>query len=764
MAAPQGPAAVDAVDAASSDWAALGYVANPTGKTLRCLGQWTSLQPDAPQASLQDSPSLVLADRLYHDPVAGSELSGHVELTQPGRHVEAERMTLDAQQRVATASGGVLLTQHGLTTRSQSLTFDLQQQSGRVDRTRYAISALQAHGEAAALIQHAPGQIELQDVTYTTCDPVQPAWRLRAARLSADQAKGRAVAQRATLRVNDVPVLSVPWLSFPIDERRSSGVLQPRMGYTNSGGIDVSVPYYFNLAPNYDVTLTPRLLSDRGLMLEGEGRWLTPSGVDTLLRGGWLPDDRSNGQKGSREQVSLRSLWRPTPVYEARLLADHVSDKDYFADLGNDPLVRTPSFQERSLSLLAHQPVPGLEALLRVQDFEVVDQTLSDEQRPYRRLPQLLVHYGQGQGLGWRWDTQQDVGYFKKSTAINAAVERNGVRLYQDLTGLYRWQNSWAHVQPSIGVRHLLTHYDQASQTSQGISRDDATRDVWVPQVTVDAGLVLERSGRHLQVLEPRLFYVHAPYRDQRDLPSFDTVAASFSYSQLFSPYRFVGHDRLEDNHFVSLGLTHRLFAADGTERIRTSVGQQVLLDDPRVRLDNQVVPRGEQNGPALDVSVHLSEGLHLESTTLWQRSGHTAQSISQLVYNDQSRIYQLGWFDRRQAPAHNQQALHQATLGLVQPINSRWRLFGSLQYDISKRLWRDNLLGADYDSCCMRVSLYGRRYYNDLDDPRVTRPRHGVMAEVTLKGLGGLSGNLAALLRQKVIGYSEVENTWNTR
>lgn len=764
-------AAVPASATLAPDWAGLGYVRrqNPADlaglpRAPSCQGGWLPTMPVLPGlASLQDSPSELQADRLYHDPESGSELTGHVELNQPGRRLQADRLTLDRDQRLATATGHVRLSQNGLTSDSEALSFDLQQQTGLIEHTRYASSILQAHGEAQSIVQRQPGQLQLNGLTYTTCDPVDPLWSLQAARLDLNQAQGRAVARSTTLRVRQVPVLYLPWFEFPTDDRRSTGLLLPKFGYTNSGGVDLSVPYYFNLAPNYDLTLTPRLISDRGTMLEGEARWLAPQGIDTLLRGGILPSDEQY-RGDTRKQASLRSRWQASPAVTYQLSADYLSDKDYFADLGNDPLVRTPSYQERSLSMLIHDWVPGLNGVLRVQDFRVVDRSLPDAQRPYQRLPQLLLSYAQGSGVGWSWSTQHDLAYFKKPIDDGSVVERSGLRLYQQLGGQYRWQNSWGYVQPALSARHLYTYYDRASQTSQGIDRANAGQDVLVPQFSLDSGLVFERSGRYQQFLEPRLFYAYAPYRNQDRLPSFDTVGASFSYSQLFSPYRFIGHDRLEDNHVVALGLTHRLYAADGIERIRTSVGQQFLLADRRVRLDSTQPPQSRQVGPALDLSVHLSEGLHLESTTLWQASGQTAQSVSQLIYDDHRQTYQLGWFSRRPLPEQNQQALHQLTLGVLQPINSQWRLFGSLQYDTDRQLWRDYLLGADYDSCCVRVSLYGRRYYNDLDDPQSSTPRRAIMAELTLKGLGGLSGNLAALLRQKILGYSQVDTTWNSR
>lgn len=761
---------------AGEDWARLGYVertaAEPrldtrAARSPSCLGQWLPLMPAALDAAAPaDSATELWADRAYHDPVSGSELSGHVEMNQTGRRLQADQLQLDAEQRMATAKGHVTLSENGLTTYSDQLSFDLHSRSGLIENTRYASSALQAHGQAASILQLDPDHLQLNGVTYTTCDPQQPTWQLHAASLNVDQRRGRATLRDSTLRIQQVPVLRLPWLEFPTDDRRSSGFLLPRPGHTNGGGIELSLPYYFNLAPNYDLTLTPRLISDRGLMLESEVRWLAANGLDLLARGGWLPDDHDHGGD-SRQQLSVRSAWPMTPHLRAELKGDYVSDEDYFADLGNDPLVRTPSYQERSLALISQDWIAGLDATLRVQDFQVVDRSIADSQRPYKRLPQLLVNYARDQGLGWSWDTQQDLAYFKKPITDGSTVERSGLRLYQAIAGQYRLQNSWGYLQPAVQLRHLYTYYDQASQTSQGIDRRNASQTVLVPQLTVDGGLVFERSGRYQQFLEPRAFYAYAPHREQSHLPSFDTVAASFGYSQLFSPYRFIGHDRLEDNHFVSLGLTHRLYAADGIERVRTSIGQRFNLRDPQVRLNPVGVtqtPTAPRIGPALDLSVHLNEGLHLESTTLWSGSAHTAQSIQQLVYQDALRIYQLGWFSRRDLPGLSQRPLHQLTFGMVQPLGERWRLFGSLQYDTDASRWRDNLIGADYDSCCMRLSVYSRRYYNDLDDPQSTRPRHAIMAELTLKGLGGLSGDLSGLLRQKILGYSQVEKSWNSR
>lgn len=738
-------------------------VESKTGIASR-FGQKNNATSDA--QSNDNTPLVATADYGYYSPDQGAEFSGQVLVHQDQRLLEADRIQIDASQTIAEAQGNVRLSEAGLTSESETLRYNLKDKSGVMTSSTYISEPLQAHGKAASVNLASNGITTLQQVDYSTCEPDHQVWNLHAASLALDNDSGLGTARDTVLYIHDVPVIKLPWFKFPIDDRRMSGMLVPRGGYTNDGGLDLSLPYYFNLASNYDLTLTPRLLSRRQAMLEGEFRLLTADYGQAIVTGGFLPNDPLYNDE-DRERASLRHEWRINSELKSLLNLNYVSDKDYFSDLGTDPLVTNQLNQERSLSLFYDQgAIDGLSAIFRVQDFQTVDPDTADVDRPYARLPQLLVNYQNGSPLGWQYNANHDSAYFKKSITDGSGVENSGLRVYNQLAARYNWRSSWGSLIPEFSVRNLYDRYDQDSQDSLHLDKNDASKNVTVPQFTLDGRLVFERDSASLQTIEPRLFYAYAPYKNQEEFPNFDSAPASLSYSQLFSPYRFVGHDRLEDNHFASVGLTHRLYGQDGLELLSTSIGQRWYFDDRKVRLnDDDLIDDSQTSGPALEVSSQLTQHMSLYGSALWLPNGKNAQTISNIQYqNKHGQLYQVGYYDRKAVTQQNQEALQQFTASLVQPLYNQWRAFGYIQYDLQHRVTRDSLLGFDYDGCCWRMALYGRSYYNDLDEPANSKPRRVIMAEFTLKGLAGLSGNLSSLLSQKILGYTQVNTSWSSR
>lgn len=731
-----------------------------------CQGIWVT--PIAATAQRQpesaDSPIVATSDYAYYHPTEGSELSGQVRVRQPNRLLEADQITLDPSQTIAEATGNVRLSELGLVSLSDRLRYNLKDGTGDMSGSQYISESLQAHGTAEHVSRSQDGITHLSQAEYSTCEPNRRVWNLKAQKIDLNSQTGIGVARSTTLYIHDVPVIHLPWFAFPIDDRRMSGFLVPRGGYTNDGGLDLSLPYYFNLAPNYDLTLTPRLLSRRQAMLEGEFRLLTAHYGSGILTGGFLPNDPLYDK--DRARASLKHEWQLTPQLKSVLNLNYVSDKDYYTDLGTDPLVTNQLNQERALSLFYNNGIDGLRGLFRVQTFQTVDSTTPDVDRPYDRLPQLLLNYQNGSALGWQYDANHDSAYFKKSIHDGSGAETSGLRVYNALAARYNLRSSWGSIVPELSVRNLLYRYDQDSLNSLGINKDNATRSSTVPQLTLDSKLVFERQGRYLQTLEPRLFYAYSPYDNQDDFPNFDSTTTSQSYSQLFSPYRFIGHDRLDDNNMASIGLTHRFYGIDGLELLSTSVGQSVYFSNRRVRLDgSQTVQHQDTSGPALEISAQLSSHLRLDGSALWQPNGKNAQTLAQIQYqNPMGQLYQVGYIDRSEVTELSQKALHQVTASMVQPLYNQWRAFGYIEYDIANRVSRDRLLGFDYDGCCWRMAIYGRSYFNDLDQPTNSKARRLIMAEFTLKGLAGLSGNLANLLQQKILGYTQVDTSWRSR
>lgn len=745
-----------------------------------CEGAWvTPIAPDAPTIDPEQATSTITADYGHYNPAGDSYLEGNVIIDQEGRQIRAKRVTIDQTQTYAKAEGQVQLAQGGLISQSDDINYNLKTQQGDLNNSFFIAEEQHAHGRAEKIAKTSDDTLELENATYSTCPPEQkPTWKIQADQIKLNQETGRGETRNTKLYVKDVPVLAVPYFNFPIDDRRTTGILTPTFGFTNDGGLELGMPVYLNLAPQYDATITPRYISDRGAMLDGEFRYLTENYGEGRIWGGYLPSDESYSNK-DRKDLHFLHNWQINDQFSTNLEYNYASDKDFFADLDNNPDSKTDLNLRRAWEVNYKNGIPGLKAQFKVEDFQTLDPAVLDEDRPYARLPQLLVNYKTGNPLGLQYEFNNDTAYFQKDirntenidTGDEAIYQPSGTRIYNDFSVRYNHFTPWSFFIPQATLRNINTFYDQDTIdriNNNQTSSSSENHSIVVPQFTLDTGLIFEKDGRYLQTLTPRLFYAYSPYENQRNQPNFDSVVASINYDQLFSARRFYGNDRLEDNNFASLGLSYSLFNEEGLERLRASVGQSFFFEDRRVTLDREAdkFDRESHTGPVIQLRSQLNKNVHVNLNSSWMSNGSNAQRDVQVYYTgDQGNLYNVGYFYRKDIP-NRQESYDQVVGSFIQPIANNWRLVGHAQFDLDNSVAREYLLGVNYESCCWGVSVYGRSYYNDLDDindPDV-KAKRAVMAEVTLKGLGGLSNKLTSLLENRILGFNNINQTWTER
>ncbi len=739
-----------------------------------CEGAWiTPVSPTSKAVDPDLATSTITADYGLFDPKGDSFLEGNVILDQEGRQIRADKITIDQTQTYAKAQGNVQLAQGGLISQSDDIDYNLKTQEGDLSNSLFIAEAQHAHGRAEKITKSANNTVNLENATYSTCPPEQkPTWKIQADQIKLNQDTGRGETKNAKLYVKDVPVLAVPYFNFPIDDRRTTGILTPSFGFTNDGGVELGVPVYLNLAPNYDALVTPRYLADRGLMLEGEFRYLTNFGTG-IVSGGYLASDKDYNDE-DRKSLHYLHNWQINDQFSTNLEYNYASDKDYFVDLDNNPNSKTDLNLRRAWELNYKNGIPGLKAQLKVEDFQTLDETVALEKRPYARLPQFLLNYKTGNPLGLQYEFNNDTAYFKKDINVfnsgsAGTYEPSGTRIYNDFSVRYNHRTPWSFFIPEATVRNVNTFYDQDTldifENSNTSSED---RSIVVPQFTLDMGLNFEKQGRYLQTLTPRLFYAYSSYKDQSDQPNFDSATASINYDQLFSARRFYGNDRLEDNNFASLGLSYSLFDDIGLERLRASVGQSYYFEDRRVTLDKDAdqFDRESKTGPVIQLSSQISNNININLNSAWTSNGSNAQRDLQVYFaGDQGNLYNVGYFYRKNID--NRQDRYDHIVGsFIQPISNNWRLVGHAQYDLDNSVAREFLVGVNYESCCWGVSVYGRSYYNDLDNVNDAgvKPKRAIMAEVSLKGLGGFNNKLTSLLENRILGFNNINQTWTER
>ncbi|WP_180056776.1 LPS-assembly protein LptD [Acinetobacter sp. YH12090] len=747
-----------------------------------CQGAWvTPISPDTVAVAAEEATSTVTADYGHYNPNGDSVLEGNVVIDQQGRQIRADKITIDQTQTYASAEGRVQMAQAGLLAQSDQINYNLKTQQGDLHNSFYIAEEQHAHGMAEKIARTSTNTLVLNNATYSTCPPEQaPTWKIQADEIKLNQETGRGETRGTKLYVKDVPVLAVPYFNFPIDDRRTTGILTPSFGFTNDGGVELAVPVYLNLAPNYDATVTPRYIGDRGPMLEGEFRYLTENFGQGQIWGGYLASDNKYNDEDRKDFHFLHN-WQINEQFNTNLEYNYASDKDYFADLNNNPNSRTDLNLRRAWELNYRNGIPGLRAQLKVEDFHTLDPTIPDEDRPYARLPQFLLNYKTGNPQGFQLEFNHDTAYFKKDinhleghTNDLNTYEPSGTRIYNDFKVRYNYRNPWSFVIPEVSLRNVNTFfdkdtiafYDNNSGTLTNSSSEN--KSVTVPQFTLDAGLTFEKEGRFLQTITPRAFYAYAPYQNQDGHPNFDSATASINYDQLFSPYRFYGHDRLEDNNFLSLGLSYSLFDEVGLERIRASLGQSFFFEDRRVTLENTAdsFDTESRTGPVVSLASQLTENLNIGANAAWMSNGDNAQRDLHLFYTgEQGNLYNVGYINRRHIP-NRQDHYDQVVASFIQPVYNNWRILGHAQYDLDNSVAREYLLGVNYESCCWGISVYGRSYYNDLDDvsDHNVKPKRAIMAELNLKGLGSFNNKLASLLENRILGFNRTNQTWTQR
>ncbi|WP_248106652.1 LPS assembly protein LptD [Moraxella osloensis] len=769
-------------------------------KDAMCHGNWvyptsTIYQQQALAAAATNQPNssfpiYASADYGYYDNENYAELSGDVQINQGRQQISADKVVVNVQDGIAAAQGNVLLVdaaqslqstdgnprvslkdspKGGLITVADELAYQTDSSKATAKDVAFASVPLQAYGYAKRLNKVDESRVEIDDVMFTTCAPDNPTWQINAKNIDINTDTGRGEAYNATLKVKNTPVLYLPYFNFPIDDRRTSGFLLPRGGFSTAGSFNVQLPYYFNLAPNYDATVTPTIFTDRNPMLTGEFRYLTEKFGYGSLTGSYLPNDKQYNDE-DRKRFYYDHHWqsKDIPNLSIDALYQYVSDPKFLNDfetLGNETVqLNLPR------RIQANYYNDYLTALAKIETFQTLDRNLTDsdkildKDKPYDRLPQLSVKYRVP------WVTQfdltgiSDFAYFKRPIDDGSAPEQSGGRLYNKLTAAYPMTRTWGYVTPSVSLQHLYTQFDQESADANGLDKNSKSQSIFVPQFSIDSGLNFFKAGTPFgkfdeslggyQLLSPRLKYVYSPYKDQTDVPNFNTRLASLNFSQLYEDSWFLGYDRLPDNNHLTPSLNYRYIDGNGLTRLDASVGKQIYLSDIRVHLDNTDDGlKIDNTGTVFEVSTQPRQDFRVDLDGSVDDNADLNYINTQFRYAPTfNSLYNLGYVKRNES-RFGQKALSAFTGSAVLPISDNWQFLGAVQYDNEKSRFSDVLAGFTYDSCCYGLSIYARRYYDELSDK--DSADHAIMAEISLNGLSNKGdGRLASLMRNRVLGY----------
>jgi len=684
--------------------------------------------------------------------------SGAVLVEQGDQRLQAPLVNLDRERGILQAEE-VDYGAPEIALQSQRATVDLNRQSGVFDTARYYLPLLNAQGDAEQIqIQRAERRSQLQHVSYSTCARDQEFWRLQARQLELDELEGRGKARDITLHIKDVPLLYLPYVSFPINDQRQSGWLTPQLGYSSGNGPDITLPYYWNIAPNRDATFYPRLLGARGVLLGLQYRFLNPRDQGEIALE-YMPEDRKLDR--DRGAFRIRHEARPINRLYTDLLYQYVSDDDYLDDLENRLDLLNPTYLERHLDVVYSGE--NWQALARVQGFQTLDNELfTPEDEPYDRLPQFRFDGAWSRSLPV--DTVPGrLNYELHTEAVRFDHKRKTTGSRFDFTAALGLPLEWTagFITPRLSYRY--TAYDLDASDNSGGADDRPTRSA--PIFSLDSGLFFERpvswnwSGESLQTLEPRLFYLYVPERYQTNIPLFDTTEIDRGFSWLFLENRFTGADRLADANQLTTALTSRVIgASDGTERLRASIGQIFYFDSPRVGvndpfLDDSTLPADADRSPLIaEAQLNLDHRWLLGGAVQWDsEQQRTDRSALDLSYRpDSNRLLNVSY-----RFADNE--LEQLDLAAIWPLGSRWRAVGRWNYSLQTERNLDVLAGLQYEDCCWALRMVARHHRDDPDDAEAD---NAFYLELELKGLTGIGTDIDGLLSNAIFGYQPQYST----
>jgi LPS-assembly protein len=665
---------------------------------------------------------------------APAEFSNQVTIRYQGATITAESATFDRDN--LEALGSVTVTAPGVTVHAEDAEIDRDAETLQFSSADFDLPKKPARGSGEHIKLATAGFMSVANVLFTTCPVDNKSWELKAREIDFDMNAGLGTAHGVKLNFKGVPILYSPYFSFPIDNQRKSGFLTPNIGQRDRTGLDLSVPYYFNIAPNMDDTVQPRYMSKRGLQVRNELRYLLPDSIGQL-HFEYLPDDKEVDE--TRQYVNFRHNTHFGDDWRIVVGIEDVSDETYFEDLGTSLAAASQTNLNRFVDLTYYAPDWSL--LTRVQDYQTLDATLTPDQLPYQRQPQT-VFAGRWLGPRLAFDSVSELVNFDRNVGVT------GWRLDSTEEVSMRFARSGMYLTPAVGWRQTNYWLDEntvapgtATTPSRGLSI-----------TSLDTGMRFEREAgdsRRLQTLEPRLLYVHVPFVDQSQLPVFDTISPDFNLVQLFRKYQFVGPDRVADTSQLSFGVTTRLIDSKGSERLTATLGQTRYLEAQHVSLPGTA----PNSANASDYVAEMSYDRDVWNVDLgfqWNsETDSTARAETRFEYRPQNdRLFGFGYRFRRDL-------LEQGDVSVVWPVAERWRIIGSYSYSFLESQALEQFLGWEYDACCWRFRTVARRYVG-----RTGQQDSAITFQLELKGLSQGARAPEDLLDRGILGYRSVSQT----
>ena len=748
-----------------------------------CCGAYIEPERKYPDANIDPEQASLRVNANTTEALADNValLDGDVQISQGYRQIRSNSARIDQTNRTVVLQGNVQFREPGLLLLGNNAEIDIDSKEVQIENATYVLHEASVRGKADNLQRSKDGVITITDATYSTCEPGDSTWQMTTSEIAIDQESGFATVKNAQLKVKDIPVFYLPWIKFPVNDRRSSGLLFPTIHAGSSNGFDYAQPIYWNLANNYDATITPRLIQERGIGLEVEFRHLSKLS-ETQISSAFLGDDKGGKDEQDidpgtglpehlgqdRYLIGLTHLGGIGKPWSTFLDINKVSDNDYLGDLGN--------MSQESNSLINLRRVAGAsyktkhwDYLIEARDNQIIVDGLEEQ---YSVLPKINIngHYRFDNNLVI--DLNNQAALFDHDNRDLVTGHRN--RLDYGVSWDKRW--IWGYIRPQFRVKHLSYNLD-----SDGAPLNNKSPSVTVPVTSLDSSIFFERETTWLngytQTFEPRLFYVKAAFRDQSDFPVFDTREFTPSYDRLFRDERFNGDDRISDEERLTIAFTTRYIdKKSGQERFTASIAQSINYIDRQITLsatptDIELAELSRRQSPlALKLSGRINTNWRFTSDMIYDTHDNELEKSSiSLRYNDrQNRLFNASYRSTQRDPRlldgiELAQDIRQSDISAFVPLTGNFNLVARWNHDFTNSRALDIFAGFEYNSCCWRASFVARRWLNRRDE--VFRPEedlalsNGMFFQIQFKGLAGSGGRVDSMLNNGIYGYGSEEN-----
>ena len=697
----------------------------------------------------KDAPINASAEQMTGRPDRQLNLDRDVEIIRGSTTIRSDKAEYRIIQDEVDATGHVWMKRLGDRYTGDDGRLNMESGKGYVNNPTYLFGSNGGRGKAERIDFLSDEEAVVTNGTYSTCEAANPDWYLDASTLDLDSGRDVGTVRTGVVYFKGLPILAAPVMSFPLSSERKSGVLPPTFGASSNGGAELTVPYYFNIAPNRDLTLSPRYIARRGLQLGANARYLgeTYSG-ETSVEG---IQDKLTGT--NRYAFSSWHSQKLLPSLAVGWNYNKASDNDYPGDFSRSITTSTQRLLRRDIYAIYAQS--GWLATARVARYQVLQDVNSPIQKPYDRLPQLTLS-----------TTRQDVGGFDFN--FDSEFTRfSGVYTIGTLNGTPLVGGERMYVTPSVSYPIIRPGYfitpkvtlDATTYRLNNVNPGDSTSfNRVLPTFSLDTGMTFERDaslfGRDMtQTLEPRLFYVRTPYRDQSLFPNFDSGLANFNFAQIFSENRFVGHDRISDANQITAALVSRYIEEDGLERLRMTVGQRFYFSDPMVTANGTAATAsGSKSDLLLALNGRITNKLSLDSTAQYSQTIHQMvranfgarwQPAPKKVLNLTYRV------DNTANPL-----LKQVDLSAQWPVTQRWYALSRINYALPEKTVAEGLLGLEYQADCWVFRLVAQRIPTSS-----TKASTSFFIQLELNGFSRLGSNPLEALSSNIPGYQLINS-----